>query len=272
MRPMREKRIKSADRVLEIFEMFSASRQSVTVMDVARELDMPQSSTSELLGSLQRRGYLQRDRGARTFRPTARVALLGAWVQPQLFRRGLLLPMMDELAATTGRATVLAMMVGVGIRHVHAVGGDTGDAGRVLQAPPGHLLHSPFGLALMSIMHCDTVRKLVHRLNAESPVELNVRPAEIGARLERARKQGYVMGGIGEGRSAVAMVLPHAIGEEQLAIGLEGPDAAIAATCDTLVQGLRGAIAARLARRGLDDGGVDWREVAAERRTLAAVH
>ena len=93
---LQEKKIKSADRVLEIFEMFNEQRTAVTVMDVARALNAPQSSTSELLGSLVRRGYLVRKRGERVFRPTSRVALLGAWVHPALFRNGKLLQLMRD--------------------------------------------------------------------------------------------------------------------------------------------------------------------------------
>ena len=67
-----EKKIKSADRVLDIFEMFNEGCNGVSVMDVVRALDLPQSSTSELLSSLVRRGYLTRKRGERKFRPTSR--------------------------------------------------------------------------------------------------------------------------------------------------------------------------------------------------------
>ena len=101
-RSLSPKKIKSAERVLEVLRYFNADREEATVMDIAREMGYPQSSTSELLRCLVMLGYLHRDRYARTYRPTARVALLGAWVQPKLFRRGHLLPMLDRLAEETG--------------------------------------------------------------------------------------------------------------------------------------------------------------------------
>ncbi|MDO7836692.1 helix-turn-helix domain-containing protein [Sphingobium sp. HBC34] len=260
---MREKKIKSADRVLEIFEMFSADRQEVTVMDVARSLNVPQSSTSELLSSLVRRGYLYRDRAARTFRPTARVALLGAWVQPQLFRHGRLLPMMDGLLEETGEAVILASMIGLDVKHVHVVGEGLSDA--IASDTEHHVLHSPFGVALLSVMYREHVRKLVHRLNAESDPALHVRYSDLEAQLNRASKQGYVVGDLGDGFAAVAVLLPHRLGEEQLVIGIAGKSEQIHARCDQLVQTLRGAIASRLSPWSRPD----MREV--ERPAIAAV-
>jgi len=238
---MREKKIKSADRVLEIFEMFSADRQEVTVMDVTRALSVPQSSTSELLGSLVRRGYLYRDRNARTFRPTARVALLGAWVQPQLFRHGRLLPLMDSLHDETGENIVLGSMIGLDVKHVHAVG--DGLPPSMASGTEHQLLHSPFGVALLSVMYRDNVRKLVHRLNAESDAALHVRFSDLEVQLVRASKQGFVVAELGDGLAAIAVLLPQRLGEEQLVLGIAGESAGIHARCDRLVQTLRGAIA-----------------------------
>ncbi len=261
---VREKKIKSADRVLEIFEMFSADRQFVTVMDVARTLNVPQSSTSELLGSLVRRGYLHRDRSARTFRPTARVALLGAWVQPQLFRHGRLLPMMDRLQEDTGETVVLGSMIGLEVEHVHVVG-DGLPAG-LASGTAHHVLHSPFGISLLSVMYRENVRKLVHRLNAESDASLHVRYTDLEPQLNRASRQGYVVGDLGSGLAAVAVLLPHQLSEEQLVVGFAGPVERINAQSDQLVQTLRGAIANGFSSRSVADRG----EV--ERLPLAVVH
>ena len=112
-RALDPKKVKSAQRVLEILEYFNAERQEGTVMDIARSCGYPQSSTSELLSCLVFLGYLRRDLYARTYKPSARVAVLGAWVQPHLFRKGNLLPLIDELAADSQATVVLASTVGV---------------------------------------------------------------------------------------------------------------------------------------------------------------
>ena len=205
-----EKKIKSADRVLEIFEMFNERRTAVTVMDVARALNAPQSSTSELLGSLVRRGYLVRERGARMFRPTARVALLGAWVHPALFRNGTLLKMMDNLREQTGLGVVLSSMVGISLQHVHTVG----ELPEEMLGESGcRLLHSPFGHVILSMKFSQEVRLLVQRINAECDLDVHVLHKELSERLLAVSKRGVAVDEVVPGWSAIAVLLPQAVRE-----------------------------------------------------------
>ena len=246
-----EKKIKSADRVLEIFEMFSGRRQSLTVMEVARALDVPQSSTSELMGNLVRRSYLTRNSGARTYRPTARIALLGAWVHPSLFREGRLLPMMDRLAAQSGLGVSLCSMVGVSLTHLHSVG-EQMPAALYSGAEP-HLLHSPFGQVLLSTCYAEDVRKIIHRLNAESDFDLHVRYKDLAFILDQISRQGYRLAEAAQGWSALSVLLPRTMNEEQLAVGFVGRTAELNARRDELVCSLRQAIAQQIGPRLASD-------------------
>jgi DNA-binding IclR family transcriptional regulator len=232
-----EKRIKSADRVLEIFEMFGPDRQALTVMEVSRALDVPQSSTSELLGNLVRRGYLTRDRGGRLFRPTVRVALLGAWVKPSLFRYGKLLPMMDHIHEQTQLTASLAKTIGVTLKHVHSTGAHLPSA--IAKCGDAHMLHSPFGHVLLSQLRADEVRKIVHRLNAENDPELHARYQDVINSVDQVKRQGFAVGRVEAGWSGIAVLLPQGECEEQLTVGIIGRAQEIDARRDELVRTLR---------------------------------
>lgn len=240
---VREKTIKSANRVLEIFELFDASRQTVTVMDVARALGVPQSSTSELLGCLVKQGYLQRDRYARTYAPTARVALLGAWVQPRLFRHGRLLPMMDEIVEGSGHPALLGSLVGNALRHVHVVG----DASAGSRAGSDHsLLHSPMGKVLLSTFDREVVRKLVHCLNAQAAIERIVKIADLFDDLDEIRSQGFASGPTEHPGEAIVSVLLPQSSDEQLSLGILVPAEGLSGELPDHVRLLRGAVASHL--------------------------
>ena len=73
--------VKSAHRVLRIFEYFAEIQRPASMTEIARRLDYPPSSTSALLKSLLDLGYLDCDRKARTYVPTARISLIGGWVR-----------------------------------------------------------------------------------------------------------------------------------------------------------------------------------------------
>ncbi len=218
-----QKRIKSANRVLEIIELFDNERQSVTVMDVSRALGVPQSSTSELLRVLVQKGYLTRDRLARRFRPGSRTALLGSWVQPERFRHGHIFRLMDELKEMSGEATALCSLVGTTLQHLHIVGTQIPRA--LCGSSEHHPLHSPFGMAILSTAPREQVRKLVHRLNAESEPERRIPFVDVADELDRICTRGYVVGKLTQGYSGLAVLLPQKVGrdEEPLSIGLIGP-------------------------------------------------
>nr|WP_225312574.1 IclR family transcriptional regulator [Aneurinibacillus sp. XH2] len=59
--------VKSADRVLDIFELFAEEKEPMSLMDISRKLGMPASSTYKILQNLQARGYLETDKQERAF-------------------------------------------------------------------------------------------------------------------------------------------------------------------------------------------------------------
>src|SRR5882762_11753181 len=109
-------KVKIAKRVIEVFEYFDAEHPHATVMDIARRYGRPQSSTSELLSSLVAMGFLYKDRRRRAYTPTARVAMLGACVQPELLRDRTLLSRMDTLAKSANCCVSLLGMVGTHVQ------------------------------------------------------------------------------------------------------------------------------------------------------------
>ena len=250
-RSLSPKKIKSAERVLEVLRYFNADREEATVMDIAREMGYPQSSTSELLRCLVMLGYLHRDRYARTYRPTARVALLGAWVQPKLFRQGHLLPMMDELAEATGATTIVASRMGTAVRYMHVV------------APPGAspeppdegaftpMVHSAMGKILLATYEHDQLRALIHRHNAETEdPALRVASPALMDEIETIRTRRYAVK-YGEGGGAVmGVLLPRtctgSAAEEQMALGIFAAPGVIQQNEEKLARILRNTVVHRL--------------------------
>lgn len=239
------KQVKSAKRVLQVFEYFGASRQQATVMEIAREFGYPQSSTSELLGCLVELGFLRRDRHTRMYRPSARVAALGSWVHPRLFRHGGLPAMMDTLADETAATVVLGGMVGLELHHFHVVGAPIQ---QVHGAEAGLLSKGPMGRLLLSTCDRPHIRKLVHHMNAEAVGADDRVNAELVLKdVDQVRRRGFISSaGLDEGQGGIACVLlPQTAADEPLALGL------IVAAGDTrgtdyYVRALRNSIAANL--------------------------
>ncbi len=237
------KMIKSAHRVLELLE-FLGKNQTATVMDVARALDYPQSSTSELLRCLVHLGYLSQDRSKRTYRPTARVPLLGAWVEPTLFRNGLLLPGLDSLAGATGQTVVLTNAFGYSAHTLHVIRGRGPQA--VGQIPEQRsLIHSAAGRLLLGSFSDSKVKKALHRLNAdEQDPERRVRIAEFVDQLASIRSRGYDIdlgesGAMPVEHGAVSMLVPRNVASQRLAVSITAPPETIESHRNAYAEALR---------------------------------
>jgi DNA-binding IclR family transcriptional regulator len=220
--------IKSAHRVLEILEYFDQDRPHATVMDMSRTLNYPQSSTSELLRCLTRLGYLHYNRFRRTYSPTARVALLGAWVKPALFRGGPLLSAIDDLARMTGETVLLSTASNYVVQHLHVIHGEAEHAIDAHGGDTRPLLHSPQGKLLLSSYRSDHIRSAVHRLNAdEADLSRHVRVADVVAELDALRDKGWAIDNGEEGVGCVAVLLPPRRHMDRLVISMLAPSSVI---------------------------------------------
>jgi len=246
--------VKSAVRVLEVLEYFDQVQRAATVTEVARALKYPQSSTSVLLRSLVSLGYLEGEADdRRAYRPTARVTLLGAWVEPKLAAGGRVLQMMKELGEETGEFVVLGMPLQGLVRYIHAV---PSTKPMRLHNPPGTIrpmATSGLGRLFMSLMDEAHVSAIVERHNAleENPaLRLNL-PA-VKRDLAAIRASGYVMSvdRITPGAGVVGMLLPVTQDERPLAVAIGGWSKSIMDNCEALVQLMR-----KLIRRHFNDGG-----------------
>lgn len=233
-----ERTIKSARRVLEILEYFDRDHPSATVMDMSRALAYPQSSTSELLRSLTRLGYLHYNRYRRTYSPKARVALLGSWVDPALFRGGSVLGAVDRVAEMVGETVLLSTATNYVLQHLHVVQGTSEHAVHEHAGRDESLLHSPQGHLILSSYRDMHIRSALHRLNAEEPdPEQRVQITEMLQRLIGLRKQGWLIEPEArEDAGVVTVLLPPRRGIERLALSVLASRETVAARGEEILK------------------------------------
>jgi DNA-binding IclR family transcriptional regulator len=183
--------VKSAGRVLEVFEFFAHRHAPATVSEVTAALGFPLSSTSVLLKSLRSLGYLDHDPRTREYTPTIRFAVLGTWIFERFFaEEGGIPRLMDELQAETGETIVLAMQHGLHVDYI-----------RILQSirpvrffiRPGSRrpIHLPAaGKVLLAQQPDAEVAAMLRRVNA-LPGATPVAPRPFLAELARIRAEGF---------------------------------------------------------------------------------
>jgi len=109
----RSSKAKIARRVIEVLDYFDDDHQEASVGDIVLRYGRPQSSTSELLASLVELGLLHRDPYSRTYKLTARAAVIGLGGQAPVWRDGRISKLLDQLVEKTGLSVALFGMVGL---------------------------------------------------------------------------------------------------------------------------------------------------------------
>lgn len=216
--------VKSAGRVLEILELMSRTAQPLRITDVVTALGYPQASAAALLHSLATLGYAHYDRRRRVFSLTARVALLGNWIRPDLVADGAHLELARDLGFRTGNTVVIGARNGLDVQYIHVVNGKQADAPRLRRGTTRRLTLSTAGHALIAHDPEDRVRRLVNRINTEVPPERVVKASALLGTLQQARRRGYVFNRdlVAPGFGMLAAPLPVPRDHQKMVIGLAG--------------------------------------------------
>lgn len=237
--------VKSARRVVEVFEFFAERRAPATLSQICAALGYPASSTFALLNTLRDLGYLDYAREDRTFVPTVRAALLGIWVNDALLQDGTIVRLMYRLRDDTGCTAVLGIQSGLQVQYIQVVKGNDGlhptDVNTGALRP---LLRSAMGLVVLALKSKAEIRALVSRANALEPAAPPVRFNELMARVDECRERGYAAseGVATPGSGIITMLLAAPQHQPPMVLGLGGRIATLRANHARFVEALRGVV------------------------------
>lgn len=234
--------VKSAQRVVEVFEYFAQRRAPATLSQVSAALDYPSSSTFGLLNTLRELGYLDYSRDDRTYVPTVRAALLGIWVNDALMSDGTIVRLMYDLRDQTGGTAVLGLQSGFHVQYIHVVKGTDGvHRTDVTTGALRPLLRSAMGDVILALKGKAELRALVSRINAQEPPEQQVRLADLTTRLDLCRERGYAWseGVATPGSGIISMLLAAPRHQPPMVLGLGGRISVLRANREKFLTALR---------------------------------
>jgi len=233
--------IKSAERVLALFEFFAVQQKTATITEIAQALKMPQSSTSMLAKNLVELGYLEQDAEQRSYFPTLRIALLGQWIHHKADVAGPLAQLLDQVRNETDETVILAIRNDIYAQYILVQ--DSTDPLR-LQVQSGLLRPmtccSP-GRVFLSLLTDTEVGRVIRRTNNEvTDKRLVLSEAHVMEKVREARKRGYATtdGDMTPGAGSISVALPIPVGKKPLAISVGGPSTRIAEKRDLILESL----------------------------------
>ncbi|MCZ4313975.1 helix-turn-helix domain-containing protein [Comamonadaceae bacterium G21597-S1] len=228
-RPRAERVVKSAARALEVIEFLAGIDHCPTLMEIARELDIPQSSASMLMGSLTSLGYIAYDRHARTYQAAARIALAGSIFAQRLFGGAQVLQIMQELHDATGHLVLLAAPNRLNVRILRAIGEHARQPIHQYAGALRPLATTASGKLFLSTLPTHEVRSVIQRLSEDEAGPTLWKMREWFDELEVIRGRGFATSLLPDRHlGSIAMLMPTEEHAPLTAIVVAGERARIA--------------------------------------------
>jgi IclR family transcriptional regulator, KDG regulon repressor len=189
---MRTTPVKSANRTLDIFELFAAEPHGLTIAEISDKLGVARSSMHGLVHTLAARGYLVQDGGGR-FHLGARLIQLGINVGERLELRSAARGALERLVAATHDTALLVVPDHGDLLFVDKVLSDARDVRtdpRVSSRKPPHC--TSLGKALLATLDDVSVIKVIQAVGLEPATEHSITDEEeLLADLAETRARGY---------------------------------------------------------------------------------
>ncbi len=240
------KPVKSAARVLEIFELFDKFKRPLGTAEVARSLLFPLSSTSMLLRSLTELGFLSCDAKSRLYFPTLRISLLGEAIADLMPTTHEVREIMRRVHQKTQEITILGTRNGLNLQYIDIMQDVRGQRLTHRSGSLRPLFRAAGGVAILSTHSDDVVGQLVRHYNARlSRGEKLVRLPGLLTMIATTRERGYamVLNQLKVGHGSIAMALPTDPAHHRpLVISVSAPIARLRKKQDLIVGEMRRAI------------------------------
>lgn len=226
MKPARapSQTVKTADRTLDLLELFSREQRPLNLSQIGGLLGIPLSSAHGLIKTLQARGYLYELSRRQGYYPSGRLATVAEAIARATPVAGLVDPILEALRDEAKESVVLVKRQRDRVVYLEVY--ETDESVRfspvVGETKPLHTTAS--GKAIMSALPPDALGDLLGALVLTPVTENTITTArELREQIDRGRKRGFWQV-VGENtRDLMAIAAPVRIGGEVFAVVLGGP-------------------------------------------------
>jgi DNA-binding IclR family transcriptional regulator len=188
--------VKSADRVLDIFELLADEPEGLTVSQISARLGIARSSAHGLVQTIAQRGYLRRDhRDGKRVALGASLVQLGLSVIDRLELRTIARGPLERLVAVTNDTVLLAVPDHGNLVYLDKIISDQRGFRTDPRASARRPLHATsLGKALLAAAGDETVAALLEGDDLERVTEFTIVDVEtLIEELRRTRDRGYSM-------------------------------------------------------------------------------
>lgn len=217
-------RVKQVDHLLDLFELFARDKAPLTLTELSHALDMPKSSTFNLIDTLVARGFLYETRQRGGYYPTRRIQEIASEIMEGDTVLDNIHGELERLAESTGETTVLAVRKGDQVLYVDVVeaASPIRYTARVGDLRP--LYSTSTGKAILTTYEPDERRSIAEGLvYVAYQKNTMTSAAELLAELEACLKRGWCEDRAELMADVMAFGVPLLLGGRRFGLAVAGP-------------------------------------------------
>lgn len=182
--------VKSADRVLDVFELFARWEREMSHTEIAEHLGIPKSSLSQLINTLVARGYLELCDDKKSYRLGESIAKLARRKARSSALKSLALPVLTELTQNCGESSALNVLQGDYSRVAATVLGPHRLVSHMREGDTAPLYATSAGKAMLARLPVSMLDDYLARVSFEPTLPNTISNAEdLCRQLEIIRKE-----------------------------------------------------------------------------------
>ena len=216
--------VKTAERTLDLIELFAQERRPLSLSDLAARLGMPVSSTHALINTLLDRGYLYQAGKRLGYFPTRKLKQMSDAIADAAPLHATFGPRLAQLRDACGETVLLTKRQGDAVTNLEVY-----ESAQSVRFSPvvGDLkpMHSTAaGKAILSVLPAEQMIQILARLKLERHTEFTITDrVKLASDVARGRKRGWYQI-VGENiRDLMSIAMPLCIGGEIYAVTIGGP-------------------------------------------------
>ncbi|VTY35178.1 HTH-type transcriptional repressor AllR [Xylophilus ampelinus] len=216
--------VPTALRALQVFEVFAREGRPLTNSEVARHLELADSSCSDLLFTLREAGYLMRMPKSRYFSPTMRLHDISRRMAAIDSMQAFAAEALEVLTKRTGESSLCAHLDGTDVKIFACQ-----ESSRALRyvLPPGTAVPThatALGKALLGAMTATERDALIEQLNMEAVTDATLLDREsLRREVASGRERGWFCAQDEGAEGVTALGIAGAVNSRATALSIVGP-------------------------------------------------
>ncbi len=245
--------VRQADNVLRFFEYFAQARKPATLTQLSETLDLPLSSTSNLVATLRHRGYLFEVRRRGGFYPTRRMYDVSRSILDGDPVLGLVRDHMADLRDRTGETVLLAARDGDSVIYLDTLESAKGVrySARPGETRPVYAISS--GKAILAALPDDVLERELKRIDFSGAARTSITDIDALMRnIRDGRARGWFLNATEYTPEVSGIGMLLEVAGQQLGLSVAGPNYRMQGRHEEIAEALADTI--RAIRAQVDDG------------------